>query len=301
MLRHVAQRSGRVAVVLGTLMSLAGCSSAPAPEEQAPQTPAEETATQQAIPHRGCATIEPSADEKLEIEAALAARGVSAKRAVGSVNVPVYFHVIRKGTGISNGDIPDSQITSQMNVLNAAYANTPFRFTLAGTDRTTNSTWFNLAQGSSAERSMKSTLRKGGKESLNIYTANLSGGLLGWATFPSSYTSSPSMDGVVMLYSSVPGGTASPYNQGDTGTHEVGHWVGLYHTFQGGCASPGDSVSDTPPEASPAYGCPAGRDTCSGGGADPIYNFMDYTDDSCMNQFTAGQSARADSLTATYR
>ncbi|RKH66039.1 zinc metalloprotease [Corallococcus aberystwythensis] len=300
MLRFVAQRSGRVAVVLGTLMSLAGCNSnAPAPEEQTP-APAEETTNTQAIPHRGCATIEPSADEKLEIEAAIAGH-VSAKRAVGSVNVPVYFHVIRKGTGVANGDVPDSQITAQMNVLNAAYANTPFKFTLAGTDRTTNATWFALAQGSTNEKNMKNTLRKGGKESLNIYTANLSGGLLGWATFPSSYTSQPKMDGVVMLYSSVPGGTASPYNLGDTGTHEVGHWVGLYHTFQGGCSASGDSVSDTPPEASPAYGCPAGRDTCSGGGADPIYNFMDYTDDSCMNQFTAGQSARADSLTATYR
>ncbi|RKH26864.1 zinc metalloprotease [Corallococcus praedator] len=298
MLRNVAQRGGRVAVVLGTLMSLAGCSSsAPAPEQQ----PAEETATTaEALPHRGCATIEPSADEKLEIEAALAGR-VQEKRAVGSVNVPVYFHVIRKGTGIANGDVPDSQITAQMNVLNAAYANTPFKFTLAGTDRTTNTSWFALSQGSTNEKNMKNALRKGTAGTLNIYTANLSGGLLGWATFPSSYTSQPKMDGVVMLYSSVPGGTASPYNLGDTATHEVGHWVGLYHTFQGGCASPGDSVSDTPPEASPAYGCPTGRDSCSGGGVDPILNFMDYTDDSCMNSFTAGQSARADSLTATYR
>ncbi|MBN8472604.1 zinc metalloprotease [Corallococcus exiguus] len=300
MLRHVAQRGGRLVVVFGTLMSLAGCSSnAPTTEEQTP-APAEETTNTQAIPHRGCATIEPSADEKLEIEAALANR-VSAKRAVGSVNVPVYFHVINKGTGLANGDVPDSQITSQMNVLNAAYANTPFKFTLAGTDRTTNTQWFALGSGSAAEKKMKQALRKGGPESLNIYTANLKGGLLGWATFPSSYSSQPKMDGVVMLYSSVPGGTAAPYNEGDTATHEVGHWLGLYHTFQGGCANPGDSVSDTPPEASAAFGCPVNRDTCAGGGVDPIYNFMDYTDDNCMNQFTAGQVTRADSLTATYR
>ncbi len=225
-----------------------------------------------------------------------------AQKTGGTINV--YFHVINKGTGIANGDVPSSQINDQIAVLNSAYSHTGWTFNLVSVDRTTNATWYTMGYGSTAETQAKNALRQGTAESLNIYTANIGGGLLGWATFPSSYQSKPKDDGVVLLYSSLPGGTAAPYNLGDTGTHEVGHWMGLYHTFQGGCNGSGDSVSDTPAERSAAYGCPVGRDSCTSRktpGLDPIYNFMDYTDDSCMFEFTTGQDTRMDSMYTTYR
>ena len=225
----------------------------------------------------------------------------SSADAVGTVTIPVAFHVINKGTGIANGNMPDAMITDQMNVLNSAYATSGFQFQLVSVDRTTNAAWYTMGYGSSAENQAKSALRVGGSETLNLYTANLGGGLLGWATFPQDYASHPSDDGVVILYSSLPGGSAAPYDEGDTGTHEVGHWLGLYHTFQGGCKKQGDQVSDTPAEKSSAFGCPVGRNTCSGAGPDPIHNFMDYTDDACMFEFTPGQATRMDTFFTAYR
>jgi hypothetical protein len=263
-----------------------------------------------AIYNRGCGTPELSDAEKAAVDQFIAARfdGVSlAPAPAGSITIPVAFHVIRSASGA--GNVTDSQIASQIAVLNDAYDgstggfNTPFRFNLVSTDRTNNSTWYTMGYNSSAEAAAKSALRVGGADTLNIYTANLGGGLLGWATFPSSYASDPDDDGVVILYSSMPGGSAAPYNEGDTATHEVGHWLGLYHTFQGGCNNPsGDGVSDTPAEKSAAYGCPTGRNSCKNKpGLDPIENFMDYTDDDCMYMFTEGQSSRADTAFAAYR
>jgi hypothetical protein len=237
-------------------------------------------------------------------------------RRSGSVTVGVYFHVVNKGKGIENGDVSNKMLRDQIDVLNAAYAgvdpssadtaaNTPFRFEILGIDRTTNAAWFNAAIDSEEEREMKTALHVGGADTLNFYVTNAGGVYLGWSTFPFWYAQDPLQDGVVVLYSSLPGGECCGdrvYNLGDTGTHEVGHWLGLFHTFQGGCAAIyNDFVSDTPSERSPAFGCPAGRDTCPGLGVDPIENFMDYTEDFCMYQFTNGQSTRMEALSAQYR
>jgi hypothetical protein len=226
---------------------------------------------------------------------------------ISRVTIPVAFHVITRGSSYSDGNIPLSQIQAQVDVLNDSYsgrtggAKTPFRFQLASVDRTENTGWFNMAPGTGRETAMKEALRVGGADTLNVYTADLGHYLLGWATFPWNYAANPSADGVVILYSSLPGGTEAPYNEGDTATHEVGHWLGLFHTFQGGCTDPGDHVADTPQEASPAFGCPVARDTCSAPGLDPTENFMDYTDDPCMYVFTARQSVRASEAWLAYR
>jgi hypothetical protein len=226
--------------------------------------------------------------------------------ASSSVSIPVVVHVIQEDSTRAGGNIPDSMINQQMAVLNDSFdggavggAATEFKFTLQSINRVINPAWYPIVYGSSNESAMKQSLRRGGNGTLNIYLGNLSDNLLGWATFPQSRINL--QDGVVLLGESLPGGTASPYNLGDTATHEVGHWIGLYHTFQGGCRGQGDRVSDTPAEASPAFGCPAGRNTCSTAGNDPITNFMDYSDDSCMFEFTAGQATRMSEQWFAYR
>jgi len=223
-----------------------------------------------------------------------------------SATIPVYFHIIQSGTSLSQGHVPASQISDQISVLNTDYAGSGLTFSLAGTEYTTNSAWFtSVGPDSSSQTTMKNQLRKGGANALNVYTVGFSSGsgagLLGYSTFPSDYSGNPKDDGIVVLYSSFPGGSTANYDEGKTVTHEAGHWVGLYHTFQGGCSGSGDQVSDTPAEASPASGCPTGRDTCSTSGVDPIHNYMDYSYDSCMNQFTAGQITRMRSQMSTYR
>jgi len=232
----------------------------------------------------------------------------SAARVAGTVTIPVYFHVIRQGSGVSNGDVLDSTLDLQIGVLNATFgnlfngANTPFRFVKAGTTRDTNSAWYTMTMGSAAEAAAKSALHVGGQNVLNVYTTNTASAL-GWATFPWDFVANPSADGVVIKLSTLPLGNEPDANLGYTLTHEVGHWLGLWHTFEGGCTG-GDAIGDTPDEAARDAGfvCPPlNPDTCPTLGVDPIHNYMDYSNDACMFEFTAGQSDRVDSTYSMFR
>ena len=223
------------------------------------------------------------------LSSALAAQGKKGGTAnLAATTIPTYIHVIQENA--TTGVVPQANIDAQIDVLNAAYAGTPFSFAVAGQETTINPAWYPIISGSAGERDMKAALRQGGDNALNVYIGEIDDGLLGWATFPTKNISS--QDGVVILGESLPGGSAAPYDEGDTATHEVGHWLHLYHTFQGGCRGKGDQVADTPAEAAPAFGCPEGSDTCTAPGLDPIHNFMDYTEDACMDEFTPGQVQR---------
>ena len=229
-------------------------------------------------------------------------------RATGPIRIPVYIHVIQENATV--GEVPAERITDQIEILNDSFdggavggAGAGVVFDLINTDVTINAAWTPMEYGDPGEVQMKTALREGGARALNLYILDLST-LLGWATFPYQYAGNPEMDGVVVLNESLPGGSAAPYNLGDTAPHEAGHWLGLFHTFQGGCTPPGDLVADTPFEAAPYFGpCnpPAAPDTCAQPGDDPVENFMDYSDDACMDEFTSGQVDRVHDLTGQFR
>jgi len=228
----------------------------------------------------------------------------------GSVTVPTVFHMVSDHPlSAAQTSRFTTMITAQMKVLNDSYAgrtapdasDTPFRFSLVGTTWTVSSAWYTVVPGKN-ERDMKKALYTGDARTLNVYAANIGGGLLGWAYFPKGYNNGRDyIDGVVMLDESMPGGTAGKYSLGDTLTHEVGHWLMLEHTFAHGCSASGDYVTDTPKEAGPQFDCPVGADTCAAKGLDPIHNFMDYTQDSCMNMFTQGQVERMNDAWIAFR
>ena len=250
--------------------------------------------------HRGISAAEQRAIEE-RTTAILRAKGAS--RAAAAVAVPVYVHVMAAADG--TGDVTDKQIRDQVAVLNTTFAgressaatNTGFTFTLAGVDRFYDDKWHNDQQSNQYRR----LTRQGGPEALNVWLVEFP--YLGIATFPWDYGSQGDIDGIRVLWSSLPGGSETNYNLGETATHEAGHWFGLFHVFQGGCkeSQGGDGVADTPAQSVATNGCPEGQDSCPSEGLDSIHNYMDYSYDACYNQFTLGQSTRMSEMWAAYR
>ncbi len=214
--------------------------------------------------------------------------------------IPVAAHVLAPNVG--SQPLGPNAVARQLRILNRAYAGrerdatsaTPFRFRLSSTDVTVNRAWYHSDYNTAAERAMKRALHRGDAGVLNLYFVSppRRTGTLGWATFPQAFAGHQRLDGVVVNVGSLVGGSISGYDRGDTAVHEIGHWLGLFHTFQGGCSQGNDHVTDTPAEGRPQFYCDENADTCAAPGADPIHNFMDYSYDSCMRTFTPGQSER---------
>jgi hypothetical protein len=185
--------------------------------------------------------------------------------------------------------------------MNSLYKPHNIQFNLVKTTKTVNSAWSNYQN----QAAMKKKLRHGDYGTLNVYfQQNVAGGALGICYFPEDVQAGSAKfyrDGCSILWESVPGTNLTHYNEGKTAVHEVGHWFNLFHTFQGGCNG-GDHIADTPAQKSPTSGCPTGRDSCPGkAGVDPIHNYMDYSYDSCYNQFTADQTKRMHNSYNKYR
>lgn len=245
--------------------------------------------------------------------------------------IPVVFHVVYR-TGLEN--IPTEQLLSQIEVLNTDYrrrnadssqtlapfknlaADTRIQFCLASRDPQGNPTTgivrsFTSTVAFEVDDAVKYAVFSGQdawdrSRYLNIWVCNLSGDNLGYSQYPGGPAET---DGVVLDYTTIGRAPVNPfrsaYNLGRTATHEIGHWLGLQHIWgpaDSGCAD-SDDIADTPNQDDATTVCPAGTVvSCSNGPAGDMYqNFLDYTEDACMNLFTRDQAAYMQAVLNTTR
>ena len=297
--------------------------------------------------NRSCATRDRPPEELREKERVR--RSLRQRDTSGDfrVEVPVVFHVIWDSAEGGAGWVSEERARAQVDVLNRAFGGVTSTYDGSVNDRAVDTgvsfrlhavRYVDVATEQDAsrasffrddcapgagERVIKRALAESPETYLNVYTCEPGGSVLGWIShFPDEIDESDDDNGVFLLHSTLPGGDANPYHLGDTATHEVGHFYGLYHTFQGGChevwdLEAGDAVFDTPPQAHESHGSCAelvgtSPDTCVDPGhsdrtvapyfgADPFQNFMDYAHDNCMSEFTPGQAARLREIVSQYK
>lgn len=231
-----------------------------------------------------------------------------AVRSKEPVEVPCWYHIVHSG---NTGKLTDAQVKAQFDQVNKDFSglenpqeqgyDMDIKFTFGGSTFTDNSAWF--GDMDRYEFDVKQAVAVDNTYNFNQYFGDFrGGGLLGFCYFPNSFAESSYRHGCVNLWSSIPGGGSTNYDEGKTTTHETGHGIGLHHTFQGGCSGHGDQWQDTCPQRLSTSGCPAQpRQSCGLSCYDPIHNYMDYSYDRCMWEFTEGQNERANYQLSTFR
>ncbi|KAJ5738246.1 Extracellular metalloprotease [Penicillium malachiteum] len=244
------------------------------------------------------------------------------------IEIETWFHIV--STQANRDQVTDYMINSQLSILQDSYADAGIKYQLQGVTRHVNNLWAKDGD----DIAMKTALRKGTYRTLNVYfqtdlqaspgqsgrvstsrgasaTSDLTSSVLGFCTLPDPSINGTSpresyvKDGCNILAKTMPGGSLDLYNRGGTAIHEIGHWNGLLHTFQGescDASNPGDYIADTPQQSTPTDGCPARKDSCPDSpGLDAVHDFMDYSSDVCYEMFTAGQMKRMRNMWTTMR
>ncbi|OHE97273.1 metalloprotease 1 [Colletotrichum orchidophilum] len=215
------------------------------------------------------------------------------------------FKAAKPTTDVKTNQVfQQATLEEQFQVLHDVYSRYGITMKLGGTSRTANASWSTVTNLTD-ELAMKSALRQGNYQTLNLYVQSIYP-TLGRCFYPEADAVPGSetftLDGCQIDVSTVPGADSPTGNdRGYMAVHEVGHWFGLPHTFQGGCQGT-DYVDDTPAQATPSWNCTVGQDTCPDlPGLDPLYNFMNYQADNCWNEFTPGQLKRMQEQWTTFR
>lgn len=222
--------------------------------------------------------------------------------AIANLTIPFYLHIVA-----SEGKtdvLTDAVIASQLRVMEQSFAPYNIAFDIRTIQRYVDNELARSPFDSGSSRSVFDSFfrrtRQGGYDTLNTYFyTDFPARVFGACTLPERGLNNAGLDDIFrdlcqINSGTVPGGEIAYANLGYTLVHEVGHWLGLLHTFSGfGCTGPGDFVDDTPAQSSPTRDCPVGKDSCRNQpGLDAIQNYMDYSSDSCYTEFSAGQAVR---------